>query len=159
MPSTPRDIDYGTILLPHIIATRMRLPLNCKSHGRTSKHRVVGEDGDSGDNDDGERNVIVMTFARQYWAWRWNNGHPNFLFSTPTEIMNDQDIAEELWITDEELSLLRHTSVHYCAHQQLIDIQNSTMHTQVSAALDYLSMSVSFSSSLRFFGTKFLTVA
>lgn len=143
MPTTTRDSEYDVMSLPHIIATRMRLPINCKSHWRTSVHTrtdlAIVNSTKPG----------ALTFVRQFWCWNWNDAEATTLLDS-WGTLNDSDTSEKLRITEDEYSSLRYTSIYYCVKQQLFNIQNSTTHVQVATALDYLSMYLELWKMLRY---------
>lgn len=130
MTTTVGECESSTVSLPHVIATRMRIPLNCKSHWKENEARE--------NNIFRGKNCEAMSFLRQFWFWKSHQ-------STEELVQNFEENCEEklpetLRITEPEMTKLSHSSVYNCAKSQLVNIQNSTMHVQVIEALDFLTM-------------------
>ncbi|XP_043271648.1 rotatin [Venturia canescens] len=131
IPTTIGDGESNVVSLPHVIATKMRIPLNCKSYWKENERR--------------EKNIFhsnkpeALTFLRQFWFWQTNGGTEELLQNFQNS-SSKESLPDMLQITDLELLKLSHSSVYYCVRLQLLNIQNSTMHVQVIEALDYLTM-------------------
>ncbi|KAL0124951.1 hypothetical protein PUN28_006666 [Cardiocondyla obscurior] len=124
------------ISLPYIVVTKMKLPLMCKSHWKTSAHKRANISLIHSSN------PIVLTFIRQYWAWEWNDGI-NMLWKCLDDL-KDSEIASKLMIVESDLLSLQCSFPQYCCQQQFYNIQNSTTHYSVTSALDYLTMYLKF---------------
>ncbi|XP_043499586.1 rotatin isoform X2 [Polistes fuscatus] len=131
-----------TISLPHIIVIKMRLPLICKSHWKTSIHRRSEISVLHGSNQ------TILTFVRQYWAWEWNGGW-KMLWKNYDDV-NDSELPEKLRIQDYEFFIFQYSCSYFYCQKQLYNIQNSTTHDGVLNALDYLIMYLKFYNMLRY---------
>ncbi|XP_076653624.1 rotatin homolog anastral spindle 3 isoform X2 [Halictus rubicundus] len=124
------------ISLPHLITSRMKLPFLCKSHWKISMHRR------SDISVLHSTNPLASTFIKQYWIWEWNDGL-NVLWKSWSDL-NNSDLSEKLKIQENEFMTLCFSFPHYYCQQQLYNIQNSTTHSAVSCALDYLTIYIKF---------------
>ncbi|XP_076279078.1 rotatin homolog anastral spindle 3 isoform X3 [Lasioglossum baleicum] len=124
------------ISLPHLITSRMKLPFLCKSHWKISMHRR------SNISVLHSTNPLASTFIKQYWIWEWNDGL-NVLWKSWSDL-NNSDLSEKLKIQENEFMTLRFSFPHYYCQQQLYNIQNSTTHSAVLCALDYLTIYIKF---------------
>ncbi|KOC59425.1 Rotatin [Habropoda laboriosa] len=131
-----QNYNQLNISLPYIIVSKMKLPFLCKVHSKISMHRrsdmyVLHS-----------TNLLVSTFIKHYWIWKWNDG-TNVLWKSWSDLY-DSDTFEKLKLEENEFLILRFSFPHYYCQQQLYNIQNSTTHDSVSCALDYLTMHIKF---------------
>ncbi|XP_043681789.1 rotatin isoform X1 [Vespula pensylvanica] len=131
-----------TVSLPHIIVIKMRLPLICKSHWKTSIHRRSEISVLHGSNQ------TILTFVRQYWAWEWNGGW-KMLWKNYDDV-NDPELPEKLRIQEHEFFVFQYSCSYFYCQKQLYNIQNSTTHDGVLNALDYLIMYLKFYNMLQY---------